>query len=140
MKRQYFAYLAEAQGHGEQTIDAVAKAIARFEPIPSGGLQAVSYRAGEGHSSAIPRGPAGLPQRRATEQSHALRHRDRAEAFLCLHRWTTRLRITNFLFGCRILQPFGQGHSYRKGDPSGARADRRDIQGAGETIAFPKKI
>jgi integrase len=31
IKRQYFAYLAEAQGHGEQTIDAVAKAIARFE-------------------------------------------------------------------------------------------------------------
>jgi integrase len=31
MKRQYFAYLADAQGHSEQTIDAVAKAIARFE-------------------------------------------------------------------------------------------------------------
>jgi site-specific recombinase XerD len=31
MKRQYFAYLAEAQGHSEQTIDAVAKAISRFE-------------------------------------------------------------------------------------------------------------
>jgi hypothetical protein len=31
MKRQYFAYLAEAQGHSEQTIDAVAKALARFE-------------------------------------------------------------------------------------------------------------
>jgi site-specific recombinase XerD len=31
IKRQYFAYLAEAQGHSEQTIDAVAKAITRFE-------------------------------------------------------------------------------------------------------------
>jgi integrase len=31
IKRQYFAYLAEAQGHSEQTIDGVAKAIARFE-------------------------------------------------------------------------------------------------------------
>lgn len=31
MKRQYFAYLAEALGHSEQTIDAAAKAIARFE-------------------------------------------------------------------------------------------------------------
>jgi site-specific recombinase XerD len=31
MKREYFAYLAEAQGYSEQTIDAVAKAIARFE-------------------------------------------------------------------------------------------------------------
>jgi integrase len=31
MKRQYFAYLAEAVGHNDQTIDAVAKAIARFE-------------------------------------------------------------------------------------------------------------
>jgi len=31
IKRQYFAYLAEAKGRSEQTIDAVAKAIARFE-------------------------------------------------------------------------------------------------------------
>src|SRR3954463_12891446 len=31
IKRSYFAYLTEAQGHSEQTIDAVAKAIARFE-------------------------------------------------------------------------------------------------------------
>jgi integrase len=31
IKRQYFVYLAEALGHSEQTIDAVAKAIARFE-------------------------------------------------------------------------------------------------------------
>ena len=33
MKRQYFAYLAEAQGHSEQTIDAVAKAIPGSRPI-----------------------------------------------------------------------------------------------------------
>jgi len=31
IKRQYFAYLADAQGQSEQTIDTVAKAIARFE-------------------------------------------------------------------------------------------------------------
>jgi len=31
VKRQYFAYLGEAQGHNEQTIDSVAKAISRFE-------------------------------------------------------------------------------------------------------------
>ena len=31
IKRQYFVYLAEAQGYSEQSIDAVAKAIARFE-------------------------------------------------------------------------------------------------------------
>src|SRR5690348_16539346 len=31
MKRQYFAYLGEAQGHGVAAIDAAAKAIARFE-------------------------------------------------------------------------------------------------------------
>jgi site-specific recombinase XerD len=31
MKRQYFGYLAEAQGHSELTIDAAAKAISRFE-------------------------------------------------------------------------------------------------------------
>jgi site-specific recombinase XerC len=31
IKRQYFAYLAEAQGYSEPSIDAAAKAIARFE-------------------------------------------------------------------------------------------------------------
>jgi integrase len=31
IKRRYFTYLAEALGHNQQTIDAVAKAIARFE-------------------------------------------------------------------------------------------------------------
>jgi integrase len=31
IKRQYFAYLAEAQGYSEQSIDLVAKSIARFE-------------------------------------------------------------------------------------------------------------
>lgn len=31
MKRQYFEYLAEAQGYSEQSIDVVAKAVARFE-------------------------------------------------------------------------------------------------------------
>ena len=31
VKCQYFAYLADALGHSEQTIDATAKAIARFE-------------------------------------------------------------------------------------------------------------
>ena len=31
LKREYFAYLKEARSHSEQTIDAVAMAIARFE-------------------------------------------------------------------------------------------------------------
>jgi hypothetical protein len=31
IKRRYFTYLAEALGHSEQTIDAAAKAISRFE-------------------------------------------------------------------------------------------------------------
>jgi hypothetical protein len=31
IKRQYFAYLREALGHSEQSIDAAAKAISRFE-------------------------------------------------------------------------------------------------------------
>lgn len=31
IKRRYFAYLADALGHSEQTIDAAAKAVARFE-------------------------------------------------------------------------------------------------------------
>ena len=36
IKRQYFIYLKEALGHSEQTIDCVAKAIARFEAYTKG--------------------------------------------------------------------------------------------------------
>lgn len=36
VKRQYFIYLKEALGHSEQTIDSVAKAIARFEAYTKG--------------------------------------------------------------------------------------------------------
>src|SRR5581483_1597459 len=36
IKRRYFTYLAEALGHNEQTIDAAAKAIARFEAYTKG--------------------------------------------------------------------------------------------------------
>jgi hypothetical protein len=42
VKRQYFAYLAEAQGYSEQSNDAVAKSIGRFE------VSARPYRAGAG--------------------------------------------------------------------------------------------
>ena len=31
IKRQYFAFLKEAKRHSEPTVDAVAKALARFE-------------------------------------------------------------------------------------------------------------
>ena len=31
IKRQYFAYLKEAKRHSEATVDAVAKALSRFE-------------------------------------------------------------------------------------------------------------
>ena len=31
IKRRYFAYLKEAKRHSEPTVDAVAKALARFE-------------------------------------------------------------------------------------------------------------
>ena len=35
IKRQYFAYLDEAQGYSEQSVDAVAKAIARLKSTPA---------------------------------------------------------------------------------------------------------
>jgi len=31
IKRKYFAYLKEAEGHSEQTVDAAAKSLSRFE-------------------------------------------------------------------------------------------------------------
>jgi len=35
IKRRYFAYLKEAQRNSEATVDAVAKALDRFEVIPN---------------------------------------------------------------------------------------------------------
>ena len=89
---------------------------------PVQGLQDVPYRAGQG-VQARPCRPAGPPERRAAEQGDALRHPDRPEAVLRLARRTARLQVPHLLFGCRILQPFGQGDADRQGDPPGARSD-----------------
>ena len=43
IKRHYFTFLAEAQGHSEQTIDAVAKSIARFETYARSGPNVVAF-------------------------------------------------------------------------------------------------
>ena len=54
MKRQYFAYLAEAQGHSEQTHRRGGEGDCPVRSLyPVQGLQGVPYRAGQGASSAI---------------------------------------------------------------------------------------
>ena len=97
MKRQYFGYLAEAQGHSEQTIDAAAKAIARFEAYTGArtSSRSISTRPRLSRS----RRAAGPPQRLAAEQGDAVRHPDRPEAVLRLARRTARLQVPHLLFG-----------------------------------------
>ena len=56
MKRQYYAYLAEAQGRNEQTIDAVAKAIAKSATMKTDLGGAAQWR------------PIGHPQTHEAEQ------------------------------------------------------------------------
>jgi hypothetical protein len=53
IKRQYFAYLAEALGHSEQSIDAAAKAIAVLNPSPATRTSKRSTSSKRGPSSAI---------------------------------------------------------------------------------------
>src|SRR5215218_6486937 len=87
MKRQYFAYLADALGHSEQTIDAVAKAIARFEEY-SKWRDFKRFHIEQAKGQAQPCGPARLPQRLAAGQGHSLRHPDCSETFLYMARRT----------------------------------------------------
>ena len=123
MKRQYFAYLAEAQGHSEQTIDAVAKAIARFEAYTRyKDFKTFHIEQAKGFKRR-PCRPTGPPERRAAEQGDALRHPDRAEAVLHLAGRTARLQIPHRLFRRRVLQPFDQGDADRQSHPPGARSD-----------------
>ena len=97
MKRQYFGYLAEAHGHSEQTIDATAKAIARFEAY----TRCKDFKSFHIEQPRLSRSrrAAGPPQRLAAEQGDAVRHPDRPEAVLRLARRTARLQVPHLLFG-----------------------------------------
>jgi hypothetical protein len=112
MKRQYFAYLAEAQGHSEQTIDAVAKAIARFETY----TRFKDFKTFHiEQAKAFKRDLADQRSHRSREplsQGDALRHPDRAEAVLYLACRAARLQVPHLLFGCRVLQPLDQGDAH----------------------------
>jgi hypothetical protein len=96
MKRQYFGYLAEAQCHSEQTIDAAAKAIARFEAYTRC-KDFKSFHIEQAKAFAI--SPRSGTQRLAAEQGDAVRHPDRPEAVLRLARRTARLQVPHLLFG-----------------------------------------
>jgi len=47
IKRQYFAYLKEAKRHSEATVDAAAKALARFEATQVPRFPGLPFRAGD---------------------------------------------------------------------------------------------
>ena len=63
MKREYFVYLAEALGQSEQTVDAVAKAVARFEAYTRY-KDFKAFHVEQAKASWLGRNPAHLEKRR----------------------------------------------------------------------------
>ena len=84
IKRQYFVFLKEAKRHSEATVDAVAKALARFEVTHQvSRFQSVPQRAGRRLQEA----PGGAKQQetgRETEQGDLARHAGEPETVLSM--------------------------------------------------------
>jgi site-specific recombinase XerD len=105
VKRQYFAYLSEAQGHSEQTIDAVAKAIARFES----NTRYKDFKLF--HIEQAKAFKRDLADQRAHRSGEPLSKATLYATLTALKRffiWLARQPVTDSLFGCRILQFFDQ--------------------------------
>src|SRR5262249_20110580 len=84
IKRAYFTYLAEAKGFSDATLDAVAKALNRFEDIYQvPGLQGVPHRASQGLQGE-PRRTDEYSDQGSPKQGDALLHAERPEAVLHL--------------------------------------------------------
>ena len=106
---RYFAYLVEARGHSEQTIDAMAKAIARFEAILIRYKDFKTFHIEQ--AKAFKRDLADQHGHRTGERlSKATLYADLAalETVLYLACRTTRLQVPHLLFGRRLFQPFSQ--------------------------------
>src|SRR6476660_6432864 len=115
IKRQYFAYISEAQGHSEQTIDAVAKAIARFEAF-------TRYKDFKSfHIEQAKAFKRALAEQRSDRSGEPLSKATLYATLTALKRFFVwlALQVAHLLCGCRILQPFGQGYQDRKGEPPG---------------------
>ena len=123
MKRQYFSYLAGAQGHSEQTIDAVAKAIARFEAYTKWRdfkKYHIDQAKGFKHSLAEQRGHrSGDPLSKATLHATLTA----LKRFFHWLSWQPGYKSRISHFRCRLLQSFGQGYTHRQGGPPGPRTD-----------------
>ena len=136
MKRRYFAYLAEAQGYSEQTIDAVAKAIARFEEYTKWRdfkKFHIEQAKGFKHSLAGQRGcRSGEPLSKATLYATVT-------ALKRFFVWLAgqpgyKSRIPTRMPNTSAFRPRTRGSPRR----TVRQLPTDEIQGAGETIAFPK--
>ena len=125
MKRQYFAYLAEAQGHSEQTIDAVAKAIARFEAY----TRYKDFKAF--HVEQAKSFKRNLAEQRGGRSGEPLSKATLYATLIALKRFFVWLagqpgyKSRICIRGRRVLQPFGQGCADGQSDPPSARSDDR---------------
>jgi hypothetical protein len=122
VKRQYFAYLADALGHSEQTIDAVAKAIARFEAY-------TRYKDFKTfHIEQAKAFKRDLADQRGERTGEPLSKATLYATLTALKRFFVWLAgqsgyKSRLLLGCRVLQPLGQGDANREGHPPGPRSD-----------------
>jgi hypothetical protein len=105
IKRAYFNYLAEARGFSEATLDAVAKALNRFETYTKfRDFKAFHIEQAKGFKAS---GPNERPEQGSPEQGDAVRHAHRPEAVLHLAGRSAGLQVQDFVLGCRIFQLVG---------------------------------
>ena len=100
IKRRYFAYLKEAKRQSEQTVDAAAKALARFEEYTKlRDFKAFHFNQAVAFKNHLAEQKA-LRSRRETEQGHFARDSRRPEAVLPMACRATWLQVAVSVFRC----------------------------------------
>ena len=123
IKRKYFAYLKEAKRHSEPTVDAVAKALSRFEEYTRyRDFKAFHFE----QAIAFKRHLAEQTGQRSGEKlskATLARHADAIEAVLLLAGRAARVQGAPSVFRCRLLQPVGERHAHCHGPAGTESAD-----------------
>src|SRR5262245_53189729 len=115
IKRAYFTYLIEAKGFSEATLDGVAKALNRFETCTRfRDFKFFHIEQAKGFKACLAEQMSARTKDRLSK-ANALRHAERAKAFLRLAGRAARVQVPDFVFRCGVFQPVGQGDEDRQG-------------------------
>jgi hypothetical protein len=163
IKRTYFTYLAEAKGFSEATLDAVAKALNRFETYTKfRDFKAFHIEQAKGFKASLAEQMSARTKDRlsktgepvkdgmrglvAVERSREIALSPRPEAVLHLAGRAAGIQVEDFVLRCRVFQPVGQGDEDRQG-PSGcscadpgadAGHDTRALQASSRRLEIPQ--